>query len=506
MKISLILIALATIFFSQNTIAQNVGIGISMPLTKLHIQNGASGAVPYSLSSITVESDNHTFINFLSPAAKETGLLFGIPGIPYDGTIIYNNTNTLKGLQFRTNGNLTRMVIDSVGNVGIGIAIPKARLHVTDSTVLFSAIGDVPGTTGKTSISGAGRRMMWVPSRAAFRVGYIGGVHWDTENIGIYSFASGYNTIASGIGATALGFETTTSGGGSTAMGYNTIASGLYTTAMGQFTTASGIRSTAMGFYTTASGNSSTAMGSYVSTNNNPGSFVYGDISPFAFTNSTASNQFMVRSAGGYVFYSDALMTAANTMAFNNGQLGIGNNSPNAPLAFANATGRKISLYDGGLNNYYGLGVESGQLQIYTDGAGAKISFGYYTAGTFAERMYLNNSSGILTVNGTNYPSDARYKKQISLLQNPIQKIMAIKGVEYFMRTDEFPAKHFDTKLQVGLIAQDVEKVLPQAVQTDSEGYKSVDYAKVVPLLIEGMKEQQKQIEELKLLVQKLMK
>ncbi|MEO7306756.1 MAG: tail fiber domain-containing protein, partial [Ferruginibacter sp.] len=119
------------------------------------------------------------------------------------------------------------------------------------------------------------------------------------------------------------------------------------------------------------------------------------------------------------------------------------------------------------------------------------------------ERMYLTNSTGTLTVNGTNYPSDARYKKQISLLQNPLQKIMAINGVEYFMRTDEFPSKYFDTKLQVGLIAQDVEKVLPQAVQTDKDGYKSVDYAKVVPLLVEGMKELKKEIDELKKLVEK---
>jgi hypothetical protein len=435
-------------------------------------------------------------------------------------------------------------------NVGIGTTNPKARLHVTDSSVLFSAAGDI-GIAGLPPLQGAGRRLFWNPYKAAFRAGYVDGTQWDNVNIGNYSSAMGFSSIASGSVSTAMGYFTTASGGFSTAMGTNTTASGNYTT----------------------------AMGNYASTNGNSGSFVYGDVSTIVQMNSTAVNQFKVRAAGGYVFHSDAILTDANTMVFNsgklgigtitpgfplnfantlgdkislfgssgnnygfgiqnnllqihtsavgedvafgygssaafletmrikgNGNVGIGNNSPNAPLAFANAIGRKISLYDGGLNNFYGLGVESNQLQIYTDGTGGKISFGYYTTGTFTERMYLSNSTGILTVNGTNYPSDARYKKQISLLQNPLQKILAINGVEYFMRTDEFPAKHFDTKLQVGLIAQDVEKVLPQAVQTDSEGYKSVDYAKVVPLLIEGMKEQQKQIEELKLLVQKLMK
>ena len=254
------------------------------------------------------------------------------------------------------------------------------------------------------------------------------------------------------------------------------------------------------------SGNFSTAMGYTASTNVYWGSFIYGDGSTATVMNSTAANQFKVRAAGGYVFHNDASLTEANTMVFNNGKLGIGNNAPNAPLAFANVTGRKISLYDGGANSQYGFAVESSQLQIYTDAVAAKISFGYYTSGTFAERMYLTNSTGILTVNGTNYPSDARYKKQITRLQNPLQKIMAINGVEYFMRTDEFPAKHFDNKLQVGLLAQEVEKVLPQAVQTDKDGYKAVDYAKVIPLLVEGMKEQQRQIDELKKLVEKLIK
>jgi hypothetical protein len=108
-------------------------------------------------------------------------------------------------------------------------------------------------------------------------------------------------------------------------------------------------------------------------------------------------------------------------------------------------------------------------------------------------------------VNGTNYPSDARYKKQITPLEHSLEKIMAISGVEYFMRTDEFPSNHFDNKLQVGLIAQDVEKVLPQAVQTGADGYKAIDYARVVPLLVEGMKEQQKEINELKKLLQQFL-
>ncbi len=459
-------------------------------------------------------------------------------------------------------------------NVGIGTITPKARLHVTDSSVLFSATDDIPTVIGDPPISDAGRRMMWYADKAAFRVGYVSGTQWNKSNIGDYSFAAGIGTIASGNYSNAMGYFTNATGPTSTTFGYTTEATGASSTALGLSTRAFGFASTAMGYGSLAAGNLSFALGelvianSYNSTSlgsyNNPvvttptstwvptepllivGNGSAGQASnalvilkngytgignnapnaPLAFPPALGKKITLYPGATGDVgmavrgnlfqIYSDNPSAdiafgydVAGTMTERmrikgNGNVGIGNNSANAPLAFANATGRKISLYDGGLNNYYGFGVESGQLQIYTDASLGKISFGYYNAGTFSERMYLSNSTGILTVNGTNYPSDARYKKEISTLQNALQKIIAIRGVEYFMRTDEFPEKHFDTKLQVGLIAQDVEKVLPQAVQTDNEGYKSVDYAKMVPLLVEGIKEQQKKIDELKALVQKL--
>ena len=58
----------------------------------------------------------------------------------------------------------------------------------------------------------------------------------------------------------------------------------------------------------------------------------------------------------------------------------------------------------------------------------------------------------------------------------------------------------------VVVIAQEVEKILPSAVTTRENGYKAMKYEKIIPLLIEGMKEQQKQIDELKELVNKLTK
>ena len=65
---------------------------------------------------------------------------------------------------------------------------------------------------------------------------------------------------------------------------------------------------------------------------------------------------------------------------------------------------------------------------------------------------------------------------------------------------------NLSSREQIGLIAQDVEKVLPELVNTDSEGFKSVDYTKLGPVLIEAIKEQQQQIDQLKKEIQMLKK
>ncbi|HSN59834.1 MAG TPA: tail fiber domain-containing protein [Ferruginibacter sp.] len=227
-------------------------------------------------------------------------------------------------------------------NIGIGTTIPVARLHVTDSSVLFSATAGIPAVPGNPPVSGPGRRTMWYSDKAAFRAGYVGSSEWDKANIGNYSFASGFSTTASGFASTAMGEITVASGGTSTAIGFGTVASGLnsfamghftnasnenciatgfnsissgyHSTAMGYYATASGSSSVALGFGTTASGNSSTAignsttasgfnstaLGTYVSTSGFTGAFAIGDNSTTTVMQSFVANGFRSRFAGGY--------------------------------------------------------------------------------------------------------------------------------------------------------------------------------------------------------------
>jgi hypothetical protein len=92
--------------------------------------------------------------------------------------------------------------------------------------------------------------------------------------------------------------------------------------------------------------------------------------------------------------------------------------------------------------------------------------------------------------------SDRRWKDNITPIESPLQKLLKLGGYEFDWREDS--VVHGNKGHDVGVIAQEVESVLPEAVQTRSSGMKAVRYEKIIPLLIETIKEQQKEIDELK--------
>ena len=571
---------------------------------------------------------------------------------------------------FLTIGLALLAVIAFSQNVGIGITTPVARLHVSDSNVVFTGPATLPfSTTFNPPVQGPGSRMMWYPQKAAFRVGFVQAAHWNTDSIGKFSVAAGFNTkakgegsialgydiqalgdystamgdgtTASGYASTAMGFSTNASGLQSTAMGYGTIAcsdactamgystiasglvslatgnstnaSGYSSTAMGYFTIAAGSKSTAMGQFTTASGNYSTAMGEstiaegFASTSMGAGtqatgaesvamgyltksrasssatlgyyniarsdySLVIGRYNDTAATNrlfeigngtadyarsnamtvlqngnigigttnpnaslqfantvlirkivlyETANNDHQFYGLGinsgtlryqvdgttaDHVFFAGTGSTTSNELMRirGNGNVGIGNAAPTVPLSFGNTFGTKISLYHGTYGDV-GIGIYGGELRLQNDIPNGKVSLGVIeTTGTFTELAKAEHSGayafsifGSLWANGTTYASDERFKQNITPISSPLQKLLQINGVEYEMKTTEFAKNNFQKGRQIGLIAQNVEKVIPEAVN-ELDGYKGVDYAKLVPLLVESIKEQQKQIEELK--------
>jgi len=94
--------------------------------------------------------------------------------------------------------------------------------------------------------------------------------------------------------------------------------------------------------------------------------------------------------------------------------------------------------------------------------------------------------------------SDIRFKENIVPIENALDKISKISGNTYDWKAEN-KAEHGHEGNDVGVIAQEIEAVLPQLVQTRENGFKAVKYDKLVALLIEGIKEQQTQIEKLRM-------
>lgn len=228
-----------------------------------------------------------------------------------------------------------------------------------------------------------------------------------------------------------------------------------------------------------------------------PGSFVWADSTDSDFA-TTGTNQFLVRASGGIGINTpspDAVLDVygvRSISATSDGIVNIGNSGSahvtldnNEIHARSGSSPASLFINDFGGNIYAG-----GQLNVVFDsgvGIGTSSLAGY--------KFYV---SGTAYSTGGWSGSDARWKKNVQPVTAALQKVKALQGVTYEWRRDEFPDRGFDDAMQLGFIAQDVERVVPEAVKTDADGYKAIAYEKLTAVLTEGMKEQQHEIDSLK--------
>lgn len=152
---------------------------------------------------------------------------------------------------------------------------------------------------------------------------------------------------------------------------------------------------------------------------------------------------------------------------------------------------------------------------VSTSGRVVVAKGGHVVGGTSANPQH--NSIGVGTaasttageIRATNditafYSSDKRLKNNIINIESPLDKLNKINGVTFDWI--ETPGVHSHTGSDIGVIAQEIEEVLPDIVTTRDNGYKAVKYDKLVALLIESNKELNKKVEELQIKVDNLLK
>ena len=135
---------------------------------------------------------------------------------------------------------------------------------------------------------------------------------------------------------------------------------------------------------------------------------------------------------------------------------------------------------------------------IYTGGNALFAKDGHVGInGRAPHATYALDVNGTLRVNTTLYTSDARYKENVVPISNSLSKVMSVDGVYYTWNKNQYPDMSFDDNRQIGFIAQDIQKVIPEVVSFDDDGYAAVDYPKITAVLVEAIKEQQKIIDDM---------
>ncbi|MBC7447278.1 MAG: tail fiber domain-containing protein [Hymenobacteraceae bacterium] len=181
------------------------------------------------------------------------------------------------------------------------------------------------------------------------------------------------------------------------------------------------------------------------------------------------------------------------------GQVGIGT-LPSAHLHIGGAV--KI---DGTNTLEFGAGVAGKEINAGKIGyrAFSNDALDIIGAGTGGRliRFYCENGASFNgQVNAPDFfnSSDGRFKQNVRPLGGALASVLALRGVRYEWNALGQQRGGKAGAGQMGLIAQELEKLYPELVFTDTDGYKAVNYAQLTPVLIEALKEQQVQIEALK--------
>ncbi len=373
----------------------------------------------------------------------------------------------------------------------------------------------------------AGANLIWYPKKGAFRAGALdmnGVAYWDHNGIGVNSFATGFNTKASGEGSIAMGKFSFASGLNSVAIGSNLFANSEDAVVIGRGAIADGKGATAIGYEVKSPGERSLAMGSdgamapgphAVSIGAGTVARAFGSVALGSFNNKQdpiglnpsfdpLSRLFQIGNG-----FSDESRSNAMTV-LRNGNIGIGSNVLDP--AYLMDIGNRIRLrYNGnetsgiwfsnkdnnpdknmfiGRHDYYAdcIGVYSQQYQkwgLLLYNSGNAVLYGDMHAEGDLYVMQTGIFYQDISLKGKiKQSSDRRLKTNIVPLSSSLAKLSDLSGYNYLWKD-----KAKDQTLQTGVIAQEVEALFPELVSTDKDGMKSVNYVGLIPHLIEAVKE-----------------
>lgn len=421
----------------------------------------ASGSVTGAgIAAGTITADKFA-ANILNPIAWLLGGNFGTNGAQFLGT------NDNQPLAFKVNGRQAMRYI-----------------YAVDSTLGFSGV-NILGGWDRNSIS-AGVTGATLAGGGFTSSGGIDFTNTISNDFGVVG--GGYNNAVSGFGAAILGgysnsasgdSATVSGGNGNNASGNTAVIGGGYNNTAHSYAVVGG------GYGNAASGSDSTVAGGITNTASKDNSVVSGGSSNMASGNSATVSG----GAGNLASGLDATVagglgnTAAGQYSFAAGNQAKANHDG----VFVWSDSQSPSFLSTGVNQF--LIRAAGGVGINTNSPSG-----------FALKV-----NGAISCASLTQTSDVRYKTHIGTLNNALGDVLSLRGVAYDFDRKKWPAQNFPTGRQIGFIAQELEKIFPELVQTDANGYKSVMYQNMTPVLVEAIKtlksqldDKQRQIDELK--------
>jgi hypothetical protein len=439
-------------FYNSLYVNGYVGIGTTNPTTNLQIV-GTTSTNNLVVSSITTNQPSLNIVANTTVTSGNlsitSGNLTATAGTTTLGTLNTGNTTVTSGNLSITSGNLTATAgTTTLGTLNTGnTTVTSGNLSITSGNLTATAGTTILGTLNANTTT-------------------LG-----TLNTGNTTVTSGNLSITSGNLSITSGNLTATTGIttlGTLNTGNTTVTSGNLSITSGNLTATSGITTLGTlntGNTTVTSGNLSITSGNLTAT---AGTTTLGTLNT---GNTTVTS-------GNLSITSGNLTAAAGTTTL--GTLNTGTTT---------VTSGNLSITSGNLT------ATAGTTTLGTLNAGTTIvTSGNLTVNTGDINVSVGNiyAQGNITAG-----SDIRFKTNITKLINSLSTVKSLTGVSYNMVNNKNDSR------QIGLIAQDVERVLPEVVFTDtsSEQFKSVSYGNIVAILIEAIKELSDKVDTLEKLI-----
>jgi hypothetical protein len=424
----------------------NVGIGTTSPQDKLEIKAGylrmydASSNVNAGYPIRWTSDNGGTNVTF----AEISGLT----------TSAGNRTGALYFSTSNAGAPTEKMRITSAGNVGIGTTSPTSKLDISD------AVDRVMNSSGEGQFEITGN-------------GYTFGIAMGATTTALYH-NSGLRNLSFGTNETE---RLTITGAGN--VGIGTTSPNKALTVYGSNDNGIWIDSQGGQYTSLAFGHNGTEKANIAWDNTN------------GYTNiSTYGSGHLAMSTGGSI----------NAFLNSSGNFGIGTTAPTSISVNTNSLTVGSSRNDlSGAIVYQSNGTI--KAQSYWDSTGWLT---YVNSGT--ARWYTNatlnmelNTSGTLTVKADlvayGSPSDKRLKENIKPIESALDKVEKLQGVTFDWKESD---SILNIKEDIGFIAQDVQKVIPELVRENKDGMLSMRHQGIAPILLEAIKELKAEIEELK--------